>query len=38
MPVGKNEHQRIDVETTDLISYGIQSLKKIVFYFFHCHT
>ena len=31
MPVRNNEHQRIDDISTDLISYGIQSLETIGF-------
>ena len=31
MPVDNNEHQRIDDVSTDLISYGIQSLGTIGF-------
>ena len=31
MPVGNNEPQRIDDVSTDLISYGIQSLETIGF-------
>ena len=31
MPVGNNEHQRIDDVSSDLISNGIQSLETIGF-------
>ena len=31
MPVDNNEHQRIDDVSTDLISYGIQSLETMGF-------
>ena len=31
MPVDNNEHQRIDNVSTDLISYGIQSIETMGF-------